>query len=304
MSLRALLQRFRESRVGKASKTRACDKTMEARISSTWKGGLDQRVSEIVVSKLEVWLAELSAEVGARTYNGYCNYLSQLFRMAARDGVIAESPMDAITGRKKLHRIKPNIPTETEFSAIVENARRQRFNAGAEESADFLEFLGRAGIGQAEALALRWTDVDWTANELRVIRKKTGAPFRVPIYADLRPLLEKLHAAAVAAKCTTGPLFKIADPRKALTAACRRLGFPKFTPRNLRQMKILALIKAGVNVKQVARWQGHQDGGTLILKRYSEVVSSGDRDYEQAELDKYNRQVVAAISSPHGHEAT
>jgi integrase len=68
---------------------------------------------------------------------------------------------------------------------------------GAEESADFLEFLGHAGLGQAEARALSRADVDFEAGQVRTFRQKTSTGFAVPIYPQLRPLLEKLEVARV-----------------------------------------------------------------------------------------------------------
>jgi hypothetical protein len=36
-------------------------------------------------------------------------------------------------------------------------------------------------------------------------------------------------------------------------------------------------------VKRISRWQGHKDGGVLILKTYSEVIEQED-DREAASL--------------------
>jgi integrase len=59
------------------------------------------------------------------------------------------------------------------------------------KSADFVEFLGLAGLGQAEAAALTWGDVDWKRKRMNIRRRKTDVCFTVPIYPDLRPLLER-----------------------------------------------------------------------------------------------------------------
>jgi len=50
-----------------------------------------------------------------------------------------------------------------------------------------------------------------------------------------------------------------------------RLGFPSFTHRALRRMFITRAIERGVDVKVIAEWQGHRDGGRLILQTYSHV---------------------------------
>jgi integrase len=89
----------------------------------------------------------------------------------------------------------------------------------------------------------------------------------VPIYPQLRGLLKKLCAG----KAHNERLFQINEARKALTNACVRLGLAHFTHRSLRRMFITRSIELGVDVKTIALWQGHRDGGLLILKTYSHV---------------------------------
>ena len=64
---------------------------------------------------------------------------------------------------------------------------------------------------------------------------------------------------------------KTKDAKKSLAAACKRLGYPAYTQRSLRRMFITRCIEKGIDVKVIAQWQGHQDGGKLILGTYSHV---------------------------------
>ena len=76
-------------------------------------------------------------------------------------------------------------------------------------------------------------------------------------------------------------LFTVCGARKAISNACKRLGFVRelgdgrlvaqFTHRSLRRMFITRAIERGVDVKVIAEWQGHRDGGKLILATYSHV---------------------------------
>ena len=56
-------------------------------------------------------------------------------------------------------------------------------------------------------------------------------------------------------------IFKIADAKKALAGACRRLGYPAFSQRSLRRMFITRAIERGVDVKVIAEWQGTRTVG-------------------------------------------
>jgi len=84
--------------------------------------------------------------------------------------------------------------------------------------------------------------------------------FAVPLYPQVRPLLKRLCAG----KAHSDRLLKIADAKKALAGACRRLGYRPFSQRSLRRMFITHAIEKGIDVKVIAEWQGHEDGGKLM----------------------------------------
>jgi integrase len=158
-------------------------------------------------------------------------------------------------------------PTWEQFQAIITDVREQKFNADASDSADFLEFLGLAGLGQAEACSLTRGDVDFEADRIVTFRHKTVTGFAIPLFPQVRPLLERVCAG----KSHDERIFKLNNAKKALAGACKRLGFPPFTQRSLRRMFITRAIEKGVDVKVIAEWQGHKDGGKLILDTYSHV---------------------------------
>ncbi len=41
--------------------------------------------------------------------------------------------------------------------------------------------------------------------------------------------------------------------------------------------------------KLIAKWQGHQDGGQLIMDTYTEVFGEDDVEYERQQLAKLKR---------------
>jgi integrase len=192
--------------------------------------------------------------------------LRNVFDLAVRDRIIAESPVAHVVYKKRATPIRLT-PTFEEFKAIVSNIRGQRFNADAEQSGDFIEFLGLAGLGQAEAASITRADVDLVAGRIVILRRKTSAGFVIPIFPQVRALVEKLCKG----KAHDERLFNIENARKALANACKRLALPSFTHRSLRRMFITRAIERGVDVKVIAEWQGHRDGGKLILNTYSHI---------------------------------
>ena len=52
----------------------------------------------------------------------------------------------------------------------------------------------------------------------------------------------------------------------------KKRDLPAYTHRSFRRIFVTRAIEQGVNVKTIAEWQGHRDGGMLILGTYSHVA--------------------------------
>jgi integrase len=217
-------------------------------------------------SQLEGWLAKHYGDKSASYYNSALTLVRSAIDMAVRDRIITENPVSGLKYRKRKQPIR-DTPTFEQFQQIVTSIREQKLNREAEQSADFVEFLGLAGLGQAEAASIKRKDVDLEAARIICYRHKMDVGFTIPIYPQLRPLIERLCAG----KANGDRLFSINEARKALANACKRLNFPNFTHRSLRRMFITRAIELGVDIKVIANWQGHRDGGMLILRTYSHV---------------------------------
>jgi integrase len=234
------------------------------RIKHDWPTGKLTQVGKVRPSDVDLWLSRY--HFGSASRNLFISCIKEILALAMRDRIIAVSPAAHLRYAKREKPIRPT-PTYEEFKAITADVRGQPFNADARDSADFLEFLGLAGLGQAEASSLTRADVDFDAGRFITFRHKTSTGFAVPIFPQLRPLLERLCEG----KANGDHIFKVRDAKKALAGACRRLGLPPFSQRLLRRMFITRAIEKGVDVKVIAEWQGHRDGGKLILDTYSHV---------------------------------
>ena len=144
-------------------------------------------------SVLDEWLAHEAPRLRNVSYNGYTAFIRQLFDIAVKDRIIAVSPASQLrVPWKKPRTVRCIIPTVAQSEAIVASVRSQQYADTAQVAGDFIEFLGLAGLGQAEASSLTWGDIDWTKSRLHIRRHKTDTHFYVPIYEHLRPLLERL----------------------------------------------------------------------------------------------------------------
>jgi integrase len=270
LTLRELCDQWLETIQNSKPKTLEQKSYVAARIKEYWPtGGLIQ-VSKIKPSDCDKWLARCAQKsrngFSPSSRNAHVQILREVFALVLRDRLISHSPAAHL---KYVKREKPIrlTPTWKQFKAITANVRAQIFNADAQDSADFLEFLGLAGLGQAEARSLARADVDLDAGRIITFRHKTSTGFVVPIFPQLRRLLERLCEG----KSSHEKIFKIANAKHAITNACKRLGLPPFNQRSLRRMFITRAIERGVDVKVIAQWQAHRDGGKLILDTYSHV---------------------------------
>jgi integrase len=285
-TLRGLLQKFVAANQGKSAKTQATNASIIAQLRRSWPGGMDIEVRNIKPSHLDQWLALQESRLKNTTYNRYSGLLRQMFGIAVRDRIIAQSPFEGVqTSWKQPQEPVRLVPTSDQFMAIVNSIRSQRFTRHAKQTADFVEFLGLAGLGQAEAASLTWNAVDLKKGRLSCRRHKTGTRFYVPMYPDLRELLERLRKQAGNVPASAR-VFAIKDAKKALKAACDRLGYAHFSQRSIRRCLIRKLWRSGIDKKLIAKWQGHQDGGQLIIDTYTEAFGDDDAEYERQQLAK------------------
>jgi len=239
------------------------------KLLADWPETSPRLLSKIRKGDCEQWIASYG-DLSPSTINSYITYAGKFFDLAVTDGAIPRSPMEGITYRKrgKLRRL---TPTADQFEAIVADLRAQKVNGhGADESADYIALSGLLGLGQAELEDIRRKYIDLETGTIKVLRRKTKETFTIPIYPQARPLVEKRLAMLPVDPDTRLLTFK--DCRSALSGACKRLGFPHFEIRALRRHFITQALRRGVDIPTVALWQGHRDGGKLLLATYADEV--------------------------------
>ncbi len=256
------------------------------RIKSDWPTGRLTQVAKVKPSHVDLWVSRYS--FGPVSRNQHIAEIKRILETAVRDGIILRSPAGHLR-KTKLSKPIRATPSFEEFKAIVENIRSQKFNGhDAEESADFVEFLGLAGLGKAEAAALRQSDIDWKRETITTFRHKTKSGFAIPIYPQLKPLLLRRRRD----DASNERVFAINKANQAIANACRRLNLPKYSHLSFRRMFITRAIERGIDVKVIAEWQGHKDGGKLILDTYSHVNRAHSHRMSQLMTDGLPENVV------------
>jgi len=263
-------------------------KCIIGKLRSTWFGIDSLPLRTVKPSAVATWLTKHYGHLSAAAYNGALCVVRSALDSAVKDRIVSESPADGLTYRKRKQPIRLT-PTHEQFKAIIADVRSQPFNVDAKDSADLLEAMGLLGLGQAELSGMKREHVDLEAGRILVYRHKTSAAFAIPVFPQARALIERLCQG----RRSSERLFRVAQARKALSNSCKRLGFPQFTHRSLRRLFITTALERGVDVKVVSEWQGHRDGGALILKVYSHVRSEHSNRMAQLMTDSTPSNVVS-----------
>jgi integrase len=177
------------------------------------------------------------------------------------------------------------------------------------------------GMRRGEILKLRWDQVDWDANLIRLEKKQTkGKHARVaPLYGELRAWLEMAYAARDS-ECTYIVSWRgkqVGDLKTAWATARERAGVPWVLVHDLRRTAIRNMIRAGIPEKRAMLISGHKTRS--VFDRYDitderDLQGDGERlaryleekaklaeerqklDAEKAELEKVRTKVRTAAS--------
>jgi integrase len=252
-----------------APSTQELQRTAIRRLCEQWPKDFPREIRKINATHLKTWLAQFD-RLAASSINQTITAIRKFFDTAVDQGVIPENPVGRITYRK-VPQIIRLTPTEDQFEAIVADLRSQKANGhGSEDTADTVELAGHLGLGQAELAAIERQHIDLDAGTIKVFRRKTTSAFTIPIYPRAREVIvRRLAAMSDDPEARLLPHYNF---RKGLEGACRRLNLPRFEPRALRRFFITQALRAGVDAPTVGAWQGHRDGGALVLRVYGDEV--------------------------------
>ena len=263
VTVQQLVELYEQNPMGLAGSTLRIRKQLLNVFKRTWPHGLGLKAREVKPIMLKSWLAARRQEksLKASGVNNYVRLLHGLFHLALELGAVAESPAVAIKINKE-ESPERLTPSWEQANAIIGAVKRQ-------SGKDVLSAMLNLGLGQAELANLRGEHFDFERQQITIRRQKTQKIFVIPLYPQARPLLERLRAEGriVPEK----PLFERVSPRETLSLACKRLGFPQFSPRSFRRAFITRALEKGIDARCVAAWQGHRDA-TLVLRVYGHIL--------------------------------
>ncbi|HPF98998.1 MAG TPA: site-specific integrase [Kiritimatiellia bacterium] len=222
--------------------------------------------------------------VSNRTINIELTVLRQMLKYAVDQGYAISNPAQEIRNLKELkHEVQ--IFTDEQFWSLVRAADETRTGR---ELATWFYVRALAGLRENESFFLRWSDVDFERNRLRICPQlgnqlKNESSNR---YVDMHP---DLRAKLLEWKKDWDVLFDLRgrthdwvfynpnDPsqrtnglRTAFRNAKKKAGLPWVNSRTFRHYFISKAVMAGVDLLTVARWVGHSSTD-MINKIYGHL---------------------------------
>ena len=233
------------------------------------------RLAEIEPQQLKKFTADLFTKglSESRVRNIYAP-LRALLRTAVEEGVIR---YDATAG-VRIARVRPALDETDEADekvvAYTDDELGRLLAATPEDWKLFVRFLAQTGLRISEALALRWSDIDFGQKRTKVTRRLYRGSFappktkygrrQVPLAADLARDLWQARKMAVNAK-DEAPVFATATGGyldyqnvygRVLAPTQKKLGLATGA-HVLRHTCATMLFKHDFNAKQVQVWMGH-----------------------------------------------
>jgi integrase len=252
---------------------------------------------------------------------------------AVDDGLLAVHPGRGVAKRLKLQSVDEDDDDIKPFTGEELNLLLARAGTDEPDLYPLFAVMGLAGLRIGEALALRWSNLDRDAREIRVARTlappsaaetvagrlgtpKSGKARTVDMNSMLVPVLEVHEARARARALATGAggalsefVFSVAGKpldenkvRVAFTRVLSRAGLPTYhTPHHLRHTFCTLLLSDGVPVTYVMTQAGHRSIDTTV-RYYGRWIPKSDRSLIERLCDRLSpaRAALAAAVSGAG----
>lgn len=279
------------------------------------KGRLATKTRNQYRNALDVWCAllgadtpiarithgELSAKIGghpwksAKLLNNYMIVLRGTFALACRD-LKFDDPTDGIENSR--HQAPTPDPLSVDEAERIIADLRKHYSL---QVANYYEFAFMTGMRPEEIIALRWSDIDWSSETIRVERAKTAGeikPLKTYQSRDVDLTERALSAlkqqkqftfmldAEVFHNPVTGRAWH--DERSQRDhywqPSLRRLGIRMRRAYQTRHTYATAALSAQANPAYVARQMGHKSA-KLLWTTYSKWIDGADRGREKAKLE-------------------
>jgi integrase len=225
--------------------------------------------------------------------------LHQLFHFAQRNDWCTDNPCARVDRPQVEPTLDIRFLNEEEFRALLEAVDVAREPLGHVDRAMFLTAT-MTGLRQGELLALRWQDVDWRAERIRVrrnyVRGYWGTPKSrrglrsVPLGTRVARELEQLRQRSVhdadedlvfGHPCT-GEVLDHSQLTRRFKSALRAAGLREFRFNDLRHTFGTRMAGEGAPMRDLQEWMGHRSISTTEIYADYEPQKGGSGTVDDA----------------------
>ncbi len=262
----------------------------------------DTRVDRITPAMINAFIAKRQGlGRNARTVNLGVTVLRNVLRRAIDDGWLQRLPTENLRPLKWIPR-KRQLFSAHEINALCKAA--EEVSKNGREFADYILLLSYSGARMAEALRLKWSDVNWQQKQLTIGSDGLSKNHRARV-VDFNAELEK-HLTEMQNRRAPDTEWLFPSPqrgnvdrpaktfRETLLLARKEAKIVGFGFHDCRHFFVSYCVMSGIDFMTIAKWAGHQDGGVLIGKVYGHL--SNEHAQMQAQRVRFGTEIISATS--------
>jgi integrase len=271
-------------------------------------------VNRVRKSDVESFMTALTAAGKAeRTRLGVFKLLSQVFTFAERQGWCEENPCHSVRRPKVRECSEIRFLSQPDLEALIAAVDVSEEPFGSTDRAIFLT-AAMTGMRQGELLALRWRDVDWGAERIRVRRnysrghwstpKSRSGERSVPLASRVATELRdhQLHSRfsgeddLVFANPLSGEVLPHSPLLCRFKKTLKAAGVRKVRFHDLSHTFGTRIAAAGVPMRALQEWMGHRDFRTTSSTRTMNPEKKRATSWTQRSPDLRHRKGALACA--------
>ncbi len=242
-----------------------------------------RRLNDIIKNHVPQWLKEIpltsvnafniDKAVSSCKLSRSRKYLYQTLKSALKRAYcldLIENAVHIKISSVKHKQIKGKALSITEQENFLKAIEKSKYQY-------YFKFLLLTGCRRSEALALKWSDINWKLKEIYIHGTKTESSERtIFLLPQIAEVLEKQK------EITTTGLFAFPYDKSNVTHAFKNY-CPNHKLHDLRHTFVTRCAESGINIKVAQKLAGHSDIKTT-LDIYTHVAT----DFERSEFEKFN----------------
>lgn len=229
--------------------------TDEYRLRALHKYFDDFLLPEITPQTIERFRSErLRSGEASSTVNRRMALLKRMLNLAIDWGYLSKNPVCKVRFFSEKENERVRVLTEDEESRLL--------RCCPDYLRTILLVALHTGMRRGEILNMKWSEVDFSTNDIRIPHSKGGRPRFIPVNQTLKGILLGLQE--------NNPkgvqIFPYKNIRMDFERACRQAELVDFSFHDLRRTFGTRLLERGVNIVTISRYYGHSS--VLVTQRY------------------------------------